>query len=96
MTKPYKDQIAREQLWFERHCASVLLQAIADSGLMPEDIDVRLGRKAGFTSGFLSRLLHGRTGVAKEVVMLMTAMDRRLIMGYRSLGLPEATETDVE
>lgn len=73
------EHLDAEQLWFERHCAAVILQALADSGMSMNDVDDRLRKKHGYMKRFIGCLAEGRTGTGKEAVMLAAAMDARIV-----------------
>jgi hypothetical protein len=86
-----REVLEAEQLRFERHCASVLLAFLAETGQSFADIDARLDQKPGYAKKFIVGLMEGKTGTMKEAVQIAFALGYRIeiraqdLLGIRPL-----------
>lgn len=72
------DLIIAEQLRFEKHVGSVLLQAISESGKSFEEIDQLIGSTPGTTKDYLNHLIKGTAGIAAHLIVIGFTLDVRL------------------
>jgi len=84
------EYLEAERLWFERHCAATLLQALADSGMLMNELDQQLGKSPGYTLRYIGRLAKGKTGAGRQAVDLAAAMGARIVCKSAKLSEPHS------
>ena len=89
-----QEAIDAARLRLKRKIASVIMYAMAESGLSVEQLEHRIRRPQGFTWRFLRGLMKGTNSALNDISDLLLAMDCELEMNLRTLELPEPSESE--